>query len=212
MLARQLKSVAAAALVGGGIFWMLTYVVFILVGVTTGEVAPDLDASSPLVVRVGIWFLPLSTLPLAVGLLGLFVGADGRSRALARIGAIFASVALVLALSDLVNLSEIFGFSDSLNGALGGFSAFAVSIGAGFMGWSMLRASTPSRQIAWPLVVIGISTIPVLFATPLPVGPDWASDALAFLLSGMLFTFVGLRLTAASQAREARMLIVGSPS
>jgi hypothetical protein len=37
-----------------------------------------------------------------------------------------------------------------------------------------------SQAIAWTLIAIGIVTGPILFATPLPIGPDWATDTIAF--------------------------------
>ncbi len=110
----------------------------------------------------------------------------------------------MLGLSDLIVLSGIFGSSASLNSTFGGFAAFAASIGTGFLGWAALRAHALSRPLGWALILIGLTTIPILFATPLPIGPDWATDFLAFLLSGIAYSFVGMRMPPARQpASEA---------
>lgn len=202
MLAQYLRRLAGPALTAGGMLWIILYVNIVIIGVMTGKLAPTPDAHSPLLVRVSIWFLPISSLILGVGLLGLFARLEGRARGLGITGVVFASLALVLALGDLVNLSGIFGFSDGLNSLFGGFAAFAASIGTGFLGWAALRAHALSRPLAWTLIVIGLTTIPVLFATPLPIGPDWATDFLAFLLSGIAYTFVGLRMPLAHQSAE----------
>jgi len=104
---------------------------------------------------------------------------------------------------EMPEMDGIFGSSSSLNSLFGGYSAFATSIGTGFLGWAALRAHALSRPLAWTLIIIGLVTIPILFATPLPIGPDWATDFLAFLLSGIGYTLVGLRMLSARQQASA---------
>lgn len=53
-----------------------------------------------------------------------------------------------------------------------------------------------SQAIAWTLIAIGIVTGPILFATPLPIGPDWATDTIAFFFSGIGYTMVGVKMLA----------------
>jgi hypothetical protein len=43
-----------------------------------------------------------------------------------------------------------------------------------------------------------VSGVPQL-GTPLPIGPDWATDHLAFLTSGIAYTIAGARLWTAQK-------------
>jgi hypothetical protein len=199
MLARRLKRLASPALTAGGLLWVALDVIIVIIGVMTGKLAPGLNAHSPLLMRVGIWLLPTSSLILGVGLLGVFAWLEGRAKGLGVTGVVFTSIALMLALSNAIDLSGAFGFNQHLNNLFGGFAAWAVSIGTGFLGWAALRAKTLSRPLAWLLIAIGLTTIPVLLATPLPIGPDWATDFLAFLLSGIAYTIVGIGMLSARQ-------------
>ena len=160
----------------------------------TGKLAPPLDAHSPLLVRIGIYLLPLSLFPLYVGLLGVFTGLEKRGRAFGITGVVFATLGIVLGAIDLVVLSGIFGSSQSINASIGGIGAFSIILGTGFLGLAALRARSLPRWMAWTLLIIGIVTIPILFATPLPIGPNWATDFVAFLLSGIAYVVVGVTL------------------
>jgi hypothetical protein len=131
------------------------------------------------------------------GLLGVFARLEGRARGLGITGVVFASIGLVLAVIDLIVLSGIFGYSDFLNSNVGGFGAFSIIIGTGFLGFAALRARALHRWMAWTLLMIGIVTIPILLLTPLPIGPDWATDFVAFLLSGIAYVVVGMSLITA---------------
>jgi len=73
MLAQRLRHLAGPALAAGGLLWITTYITIILVGLMTSKLAPTPDAHSPLLVKVLIWFLPVSALILGADLLGLFV-------------------------------------------------------------------------------------------------------------------------------------------
>jgi hypothetical protein len=185
MFSLQLKRLVGPALTVGGLLWIIVYIVIVIIGLETGKLAPPLDAHSPALVRIGIWLLPLSLLPLSVGLLGVFARLEGRARGSGITGVVFTFIGIVLVVIDLIVLSGIFGFSDSLNSTLGGLGAFSTIIGTGFLGFATLRARVLPRWMAWTLLIIGIVTIPILFATPLPIGPNWATDFVAFWLSGI---------------------------
>ena len=79
--------------------------------------------------------------------------------------------------------------------------AISTTVGAGFLGGAVWRAHISPLWMAWIFILVCLMTAPLLFATPLPFGPDWASDFLAFLLSGIAYGFVGLRLTATNGSR-----------
>jgi hypothetical protein len=192
MFSQQLKRLAGPALAVGGLFWIATYIVIVLIGLQTGQLAPPLDAHSPLLVRIGIYLLPLSLFPLYVGLLGVFSGLEKRGRVFGLIGVVFATLGIGLGVIDLVVLSGVFGSSESLNASVGGMGAFSITIGTGFLGFAALRARALPGLLAWTLLIIGIITIPILFATPLPIGPNWATDFVAFLISGIGYTVVGV--------------------
>jgi hypothetical protein len=194
MFSQQLKRLAGPALTVGGLFWIATYIVIVLIGLQTGQLAPPLDAHSPLLQRIGIYLLPLSLFPLYVGLLGVFTGLEKRGRVFGIIGVVFATLGIVLGAIDLVVLSGIFGSVQSLNANIGGTGAFSIVIGTGFIGFAALRARSLPQWMAWTLFIIGIITIPILFATPLPIGPNWATDFVAFLISGIGYTVVGVTL------------------
>ena len=193
MFSQHLKRLAGPALTLGGLLWITLYIVIVIIGLETGKLAPS-GAHAPVLANIGIWILPLSVLPLCVGLLGMFARLEGHARGLGITGVVFASIGMVLSISDLIVLSGIFGFIASLNNPLGGGAAFVTVIGTGFLGLAMLRARVLPRWMAWTFLIIGVVTIPILFATPLPIGPDWATDFVAFLLSGIAYVVVGASL------------------
>jgi hypothetical protein len=49
--------------------------------------------------------------------------------------------------------------------------------------------------------------MPLLLVTPLPVGPAWATDTLAFLLGGIVYVAVG----AAAHSDRETVPAVGAP-
>jgi hypothetical protein len=64
------------------------------------------------------------------------------------------------------------------------------------------------RPFAWTLIVIGIMTLPILLTTPLPIGPGWATDTVAFFLSGIGYTVVGLRMLVERKRMDERTVDV----
>jgi hypothetical protein len=109
----------------------------------------------------------------------------GRSRVLGAIGALFGVVAIVMGLLSALGLATV------ANAFPGYVSALFAS---GFLGWAALRTGILTHSMAWTLIIIAIATVPMLVVTPLPIGPDWATDALAFLLGGIGYTVVGMRM------------------
>jgi hypothetical protein len=122
-------------------------------------------------------------------------------------GIAFALVGLLLGACDVLALSGIVGTNAALDGVLGGLGAVAMLIATTFLGVAALRTRTLPRALAWTLIVVALVTIPILVATPLPFGPAWATDTIAFLLSGLAFDAVGATLlqlrTAQTAARHA---------
>jgi hypothetical protein len=150
MFSQQLKRLVGPALAVSGLLWIIVYIVIVIIGLETGKLAPPLDAHSTALVRIGIWLLPLSLLPLYTGLLGVFARLEGRASGLGITGVVFASIGLVLAVIDLIVLSGLFGYSDFLNSNVGGFGAFSMIIGTGFLGVAALRARLQSIMYVLP--------------------------------------------------------------
>ncbi len=70
----------------------------------------------------------------------------------------------------------------------------------GLLSVGALRTGVLPRWVALTLLFAGVTTILVLFGTPLPVGRDWATDHLAFLLSGLAYMIAGARLWGAERS------------
>jgi hypothetical protein len=182
------------AILLGGLIWIAIDVTVVTFGFQTGKLATNLGRDAGGLAAFGIWLLPLSLFPLGLGLLGIFVRLHGHSPVLGITGIAFASLGMALGLVDMVALSGIVGTSTLSDGTIGGLGAFAVLIGTAFLGVAALRTRTLLRPLAWTLIVVGVGTIPILFVTPLPFGPTWATDTVAFLLSGLAFDAVGVTL------------------
>ena len=197
MFSRQLKRLAGPVLIVGGLLWIAAGTASIITGMLTGKVNPDIDASSPMIARIGIWLLPLGILPLGVGLLGIFSWLAGRSKGLGIPGVVLTAVGMILGLGALIVLSGIFGTSNGLIALFGGFGSFAIIIGSGFLGWAALRAHALPRWLAVLLLIMGFVTVPFIFVTPLPFGPPWATDFLGFLLIAIVYIVAGVTLVAA---------------
>lgn len=188
---QRLSRLTGPALIVGGLLWVAASITSVIIGMLTGKLDPTPDAHSPALVYIGIWFLPLAILSLGVGLLGVYSQIHGHARVLSTIGVVLASIGLVLGVGALIG---IVASSEMLNAMFGGFGAFATIIGTGFLGWAALRASTLARWVAVTLLIMGFVTVPFIFVTPLPVGPDWATDMLGFFLSGIVYMVVGAKM------------------
>jgi hypothetical protein len=191
------------AILIGGLIWIAIDVMVVTFGFQAGKLATNLGANAPGLIGFGIWLLPISLFPLSLGLLGIFIRLHGHSRVLGMTGISFALLGMILALCDLIDLAGVFGKDAPHNDLFGGFAAFAVIIGTAFLGVASLRTRALPRALAWTLIVVGVVTIPILFVTPLPFGPTWATDTVAFLLSGVAFDVVGIRLLEIHTAAKA---------
>ena len=140
---------AGSALLVGGLAWVATYVVEILIGVLLGEAiyaSPEVSSSWL------VWLWPatfmFAILCLATGLLGVAVQVRHRGRPLAVLGGLLAMVALAASSVNLVRLTGVAGApsaSDGLGflgvvGVLGG----SVLIGAAAIRGKVLAVDVPS--------------------------------------------------------------------
>jgi hypothetical protein len=193
MASRQ-RVLTGIAILIGGLIWIAIDVTVVTFGFQTGKLATNLGKDAAGLAAFGIWLLPLSLYPLGLGLLGIFARLHGHARVLGITGIAFAVLGMVLGLGDLIDLASGFGTGAPHNSFFGGFGAFVVVIGTAFLGVAALCTRTLPRPLAWTLIVVGVVTIPILFATPLPLGPTWATDTVAFLLSAIAFDVVGVTL------------------
>jgi hypothetical protein len=192
MSLQGLKRMASAVLLTGGLLWIVLFTIFVSIGATTGKFPDSPGPHSSPAVFIGGWIFLLSILILDLGQIGMLARMQGPARALRIISLVFTllSVALIIVNVVLFIFGSITGSTD-YSGTLAGLGAMTLSIGAAFLGWAGLRTKVIPRGAAWTLIGIGITTIPILFSTPLPIGPDWASDMLAFLTSGIAYVVVG---------------------
>ena len=72
MFSHRFSRTTGPMLALGGLLWIAASIASVIIGMLTGLVDPGRNAHSPALVYIGIWFLPLGTLSLAVGLLSLF--------------------------------------------------------------------------------------------------------------------------------------------
>jgi len=199
MLLQHLKRTTGLVLLSGGFLWIADCVAIIIIGLTTGKLVDNIpDAQAPLLMRIAMWFLPLSVLLLGGGLMGVFAHLEGRSKGWSIPGVVFIVPTLVMSILNIVGLSGITK-AITFSGDLNGLSVIAMSVGIILLGVAVLRAHALSRWIGWLMIAIGIVTFPILIATPLPIGPDWATDHLSFLLSGIAYTIMGTGVGAVSK-------------
>ena len=183
---------SSAVLLTGGSLWIVVFALFVSIGAATVKFPDPPGPHSSPAVFIGGWIFLLSILVLDLGQIGMLARMQGRARALRIISLVFTLLSVTLIIINVVLF--IFGSITgraTYSGALTGFGAMTLSIGAAFLGWAGLRTKVITRGAAWTLIGIGITTIPILFSTPLPIGPAWASDMLAFLTSGIAYAVVG---------------------
>lgn len=175
----------------GGLLWIGDFVQIVVYGLISGTLVDGPDQELPLALRIGLRLFVLSVVILGLGLAGLFTRLQSRSKKLAIAGLLFTVIALALGTANLVLLSGVLG-APSFNDTFMGLSVFSTSIATLLMGIGALRSGVLPRWASLALLFVGVTTIPILFGTPLPVGPDWATDHLAFLTSGIAFAAVGV--------------------
>ena len=186
------------ALILGGMLWVLTYVVEIILGVTAGEAAYNRAEPSASVLE---WLWPASfmgaILFLGVGLLGVQARLQGRAKILGLLGALLACVAIAAVSINLVLLAGTSGeptASDDL-GFLGVVGTLGGSI---LLGIATLRAKVLPRWARFVLTLTPFAFIPAIIATiPLAsVAPDYVIADLPFPVVGAVLATVGYAMLA----------------
>ena len=195
MFSQRFSRLAGPALTLGGLLWITIHVMIVIAGAMTRKLVIALaTAQQPLLAHIYSLVLPISYLILCVGLLGAFIQLEGRAGRLGITGYVLASIATITSIINLMflaisALNGSLGVLAPLVNALNGLSALSGSL---ILGCAALRAHMLPRPVAWMLIVIGIVTLPILLLTPLPIGPAWATDTVAFFLSGLGYTVVGM--------------------
>lgn len=185
---------AWAMLVGGGLLWVATYAVEILIGVRLGEAAyADPDVSSSWLVWLWPATFVAATFCLAAGLLGLAARIRGRGRVLAAIGACVALVGLAASTTNLIRLTGVTGETTASNG-LGFLGVIGVLGGSVLLGVATLRAKILPRWVRLTLALLPLAFIPGIIATiPLEsVAPDYVVADLPFPIVGLILAAVGI--------------------
>ena len=194
------------ALILGGMLWVLTYVVEIILGVTAGEAAYNRadPGASPLVWLWGASFMG-AILLLGIGLLGVWARLQSRAKILGLPGALLACVAIVAASINLVLLAGTSGeptASDDL-GFLGVVGTLGGSI---LLGIATLRAKVLPRWARFVLTLTPFAFVPAIIATiPLAsVAPDYVIADLPFPVVGLVLATVGYAMLADRASRAGR--------
>ena len=204
MFSQQLKRLAGPALILGGLIWIAIHVMMIIIVVMTGKLAGEVPASQqPLITPIYFLLLPLSSIFLGVGLLGLFALLEGRSKKLGIAGIVLASIGMIMGIIYLLFLilgsAALSGFLGVIAPVANGLNGILILGSTILLGWAALRARVLPRWAAWILIIVGIITAPILLVTPLPVGPIWATDTIAFFIGGIGYTVVGVTLLVAQK-------------
>ena len=198
MLTQLLKRLAGPALIVGGLLWVTIHAFMIAIVMMTGKLAGEVPAShQPLITPIYFLLLPLSSLFLGVGLLGV-LPLEGRSMKLGITGIVLASIGMVMGIIDLLfltlipsDVNEVLGGIASVANGLNGLLMLASTV---LLGWAALRTHILPSWAAWILISIGILTAPILLVTPLSIGLIWATDTIAFFLGGIGYIVVGVTL------------------
>ena len=181
------------ALMLGGMLWVLTYVVEILIGVALGEAVYNrADPGASLLEWLWPVFFMGAIFSLGVGLLGVWARLEGRSKVLGMPGALLACVAIIAVSINLVTLAGVSGepaASDDL-GFLGVIGTLGGSI---LLGVATLRAKVLPRWARFTLTLLPLAFIPAIIATiPLEsVLPEYAIADLPFPVVGLVLATVG---------------------
>lgn len=187
---------AGGALLVGGLLWVVTYGVEIMVGVLLGEAtyaAPETSASWL------VWLWPATfmgaILCLATGLLGVASRVGRRGRALAMVGGLLALVALVASLVNLVRLTGVAGAPTALD-QLGFLGVIGVLGGSVLLGAATVRGRVLPRRVRWTLTLLPLAFVPAIIATiPLEsIAPDYVVADLPFPVVGLVLAWVGATL------------------
>ncbi|CAA9454303.1 MAG: hypothetical protein AVDCRST_MAG14-1357 [uncultured Rubrobacteraceae bacterium] len=182
----------------GGMLWVLTYMVEIVIGVTLGEAAYN-RAEPSTSALVWLWpaFFMGALFFLGIGLLGVSARLEGRSRKLRILGALLASTAIIAAFVNLVLLTGIFGKVMALDG-VGFLGVIGVVFGSILLGIATLRAKVLPRWASVVLTLAAFLFIPAIIVTiPLEsVAPEYVIADLPFPVVGIALATVGYAMLA----------------
>lgn len=181
------------AMMLGGLLWVLTYVVEIIIGVTLGaESYSRADPSASLLEWLWPTFFMGAIFFLGIGLLGVRAQLQGCSKILGLLGALLASFAIVSASINLVLLTGVLGeptTSDDL-----GFAGVLGTLGGSILlGIATLRAEVLPRWARFTLALLPLAFIPAIIVTiPLEaVVPNYVIADLPFPIVGIVLATVG---------------------
>lgn len=187
---------AGPALVVGGLLWVATYVVEILIGVLLGEAtyaSPDTSSSWL------VWLWPATFMAaifcLATGLLGVAAQIGRRGRVLAVLGGLVAFVALAASSVNIVRLTGVVA-EPTASDSLGFLGVIGVLGGSVLLGAATLRGKVLRRRARLTLVLLPLAFVPAIIATiPLEaVAPDYVVADLPFPIVGLVLATVGITL------------------
>lgn len=191
---------APAMLLAGGLLWVATYVVEILVGVLLGEATyAAAEVSSSWLV----WLWPANFMAavfcLGTGLLGVAARVRRRGRVLAALGALLALLALAASTVNLVRLTGVAGQA-AVSDDLGFLGVIGVLGGSVLLGAATLRGKVLPRLACLTLLLLPVAFVPAIIATiPLEsVAPDYVVADLPFAVVGLVLALVGIALHRAS--------------
>lgn len=177
----------------GGMLWVLTYVVEILIGVTLGEaVYRRADAGASLLEWLWPAFFMGAIFFLGIGLLGVWARLRGRARIVGLLGALLASAAIVAASINLATLTDVAGEPTASDG-LGFLGVIGTLGGSVLLGIASLRAKVLPRLARFTLMLLPLAFIPAIIATiPLEaVAPEYVIADLPFPVVGAVMATVG---------------------
>lgn len=192
------------AMMVGGLLWVLTYVVEVIIGVTLGaETYSQPDASASLLEWLWPVFFMGAIFFLSIGLLGVRARLEGSAKTLGILGALLASVATVAASINLVLLAGVFGKATALDG-LGFLGVIGVIFGSILLGVATLRAKVLPRWARFTLTLLPLIFIPAIIATiPLEsVLPEYVIADLPFPVVGLVLASVGYALLSIREDAE----------
>ena len=191
----------------GGLLWVLTYVVEIIIGVTAGEAAYNrADPSASLLEWLWPAFFMGAIFFLGIGLLGVWAQLQGHAKLLGFLGALLACVAIVAVSINLVILTGISG-EPTASDDLGFLGVIGTLGGSVLLGIATLRAKVLPRWARFALTLLPLAFIPAIIATiPLAsVAPEYVIADLPFPVVGAVLATVGYAVLSSREDAEETM-------
>lgn len=196
----------------GGMLWILTYVVEIIIGVTLGEAVYNrADAGASLLEWLWPAFFMGAIFFLGIGLLGVRARLEGRAKIAGLLGALLASVAIVAASINLVTLAGVFGEPTASDG-LGFLGVIGTLGGSVLLGIATLRVKVLPRWARFTLTLLPLAFVPAIIATiPLEsVAPEYVIADLPFPVVGAVLATVGYAMVAEKMNEAGRPVRMSS--